>query len=345
MCRDRFLSKTLVKLTINFTMPHTARSHEECRRAVCLLCFGKTKEMREISEKTRDIICDYFIEAYDMTDPRMPAALCSNCRRVVREYSMGTFSSEIELFDYSKVLAHPTTRSSPKCSCLICETARTTLQAPKRDKPGRPSAARGTSSELRRPVKLCEFCLSVIHRGKAHSCTPGTRHKNIVTLSTDSPSSKPAEKVASSLMKPGGSSASLATTSGRPLHVKLVPESQKEQRSQISSDDMGKIKTSLNLSTNQTLKLASHIRAATSNRKIIQPNLKDSLHELSHKIDNFFLVEESDFTVNASDDHHKAQLNILSINQCCWRETFNYYTKVISLFITSKLTICPPLCD
>ena len=72
-------------------MPNFRKSHEECRQAVCLLCLGKTKEMRKINPDQIKIIQEYFITGFDEADIRLPCALCTTCRVTVLAYSKGDF--------------------------------------------------------------------------------------------------------------------------------------------------------------------------------------------------------------------------------------------------------------
>ena len=58
----------------------------------------------------------------------------------------------------------------------------------------------------------------------------------------------------------------------------------------LSICDMKAIKADLGLSVNKTLKHTKRLRYLTSNRKCVDPNLKQHLRDTSHKFDDFFTV-------------------------------------------------------
>ncbi len=106
-------------------MPYHARTHEESRLAVCLLCMGKTKVMRPITEGDHQIIQGYFLNGYDQKDDRLPSSLCGNRHVAIHEYTKGNFRSRIAVYDISQIgCVRPTTRNSKVCDCKVCEVAR-----------------------------------------------------------------------------------------------------------------------------------------------------------------------------------------------------------------------------
>lgn len=61
-------------------MPHHARSHDESRDVVCVLCFRKVATVRNLSNDHKRIIEEHFIEGlnYD-SDDRLPRVICDTC--------------------------------------------------------------------------------------------------------------------------------------------------------------------------------------------------------------------------------------------------------------------------
>ena len=78
--------------------------------------MNKTKEIRLTTLAVQQTIEAHLIENVDLNDSRLPNAICSTCRIVVREYQQGIFKQSIELFDHSRISGGtPITQSSPKC--------------------------------------------------------------------------------------------------------------------------------------------------------------------------------------------------------------------------------------
>lgn len=285
-------------------MPNKARNHEECRSALCLLCMGKSKEMRKFNLNTQSIIKEHFIHGYNPEDPRLPTSLCSTCRKVTQEYLDGDLTRKITVYDYSAVgVPPPATRSSPSCSCIVCEKARCTITPKTCSKRGRPlSQSDDTVPALphkQKIARVCRTCLTFVGRGKEHHCTKSTRHQNLTSLATES-HTEGAEKIASAIIKDKcdgrskSSPISLSTSTGRPLRILVSPETSKSHQI-LSCDQLSKIQVEMNLSSNQTLKLASHIRVATKDRCSIESNLKSNLKKISHSLDTYFDVEKLEF--------------------------------------------------
>lgn len=64
---------------------------------------------------------------------------------------------------------------------------------------------------------------------------------------------------------------------------------------------MSAIQNDLNLSNTQTLKLAGHLRSATSSRAAIQPNFKRDLQQKNHVLDFLFSSENQEFLGKGSE--------------------------------------------
>lgn len=109
-------------ITFN-TMPK-ARTHQENRHEVCLLCFGKTKKMLLVQGALKSHIEKYF--TYDTDDDRLPLVVCTSCKRDIYKIKDDPQQS-IKLPDFSSLKpVTKFTRSSndTPCACHICELAR-----------------------------------------------------------------------------------------------------------------------------------------------------------------------------------------------------------------------------
>ena len=119
-------------------------------------------------------------------------------------------------------------------------------------------------------------------RGKQHYCRKGTRIDNLTSLVTVNPTE--GEKIVAAIRK-----------------VKCPPlsDAQPSTSQQIlSCKQLVNIQVDMNLTTNQTLKLASHIRVATTNRFAVEKHLKKNLAEMNHSLDAYFEVEKVEFVVS-----------------------------------------------
>jgi len=106
-------------------MPNIARNHEESRKAVCLLCMQKSTTGLTLT--VIDRIKKLVSPDLNFEDPRVPAGICSTCRKCLQENSSESVSKRQlpDLFDFSKIQISITLRSSPvPCSCTICQIAR-----------------------------------------------------------------------------------------------------------------------------------------------------------------------------------------------------------------------------
>lgn len=80
-----------------------SKTHAQCRVSICLLCFSKTKELRQVRKDQEIVIKKYFFSNYDANDERFPSVLCGSCRHIVREYELEHFKSSINVFNYSQI--------------------------------------------------------------------------------------------------------------------------------------------------------------------------------------------------------------------------------------------------
>lgn len=280
-------------------MPNAAKSHDENRRKLCLLCLGKSKDMRAINSKHSEII-NLHIMQYDVEDNRLPNALCSTCRTVVLDYGRGNFTRRLTLADLSIMAgAPPSTRSHSPCPCALCDLASSSINPSStcistKNHRGRPSLSELPENLQRQTVvNLCSKCLSTVAKGHVHKCCETSRQENIHRLINESHQNTK-EQVASKIIKEKLVSPQLSvslSTGGRPLQVAGAAAIRSTSSQQLmSARDMSKMQVDLNLSTNKTLAIAQHIRSSSRKRGAVEVDLKSKLRERNHLLDKYFDV-------------------------------------------------------
>ena len=71
----------------------------------------------------------------------------------------------------------------------------------------------------------------------------------------------------------------------------LVTIGQKRKSSQLTTDDLLKMRKLLGLSSVKTKELAGMIRVGTGNRKAVEPGLAEALTESTRALDDLFTSE------------------------------------------------------
>lgn len=297
-------------------MPTHAKSHDECRKCVCLLCFNKTKTMRNITKTAHKIIQEHIVSGYDESDDRLPTMLCSNCYTIIYEYNAANFTHVIPIFDYSSLKQNlrPNTRNAIQCDCKVCEIARSSTTSNfsptviQKRKPGpvKQNVASHSLDVLECPpsaLKICSKCLTFLSRGKPHVCTETQRHENLMKL-TSKPESKCGEKLVTSIVRekikslPSSENLySFTAPTGRPLIISTCLSNSQSTKSEymVSTEDIHKIQSDMNLSTNQTKILSKHIRSSLGVRNAIEPHTREKLQVKSHVLDFLFNCEVKEF--------------------------------------------------
>ena len=162
-------------------------------------------------------------------------------------------------------------------------------------KSGRPKCSTETESRV---LKVCSKCLSEIGQGKPHDCTKSKRIdnlKHIVFANNDNTEDRVASQILKEKCKEQNSmSVSLTQNHGKPLRVEVTPTKDKENQ-MITTCDMKRIKTDLNLSENKAKRLAGHLRVSTKSRKCLQPGFIEALRNDSHALDDYFDVQNMTF--------------------------------------------------
>lgn len=91
------------------------------------------------------------------------------------------------------------------------------------------------------------------------------------------------------------------STGGRPSRILLNPKSTNNDII-FSTNDFKSMQANFNLSQKTTLGIATIIRKATANKKIIEPNLKRKLSDELHSLDEFFYIKHFNFEVGKKEN-------------------------------------------
>ena len=154
-------------------------SHEECRRRVCIVCYGKAS--RNLSENEISTVQDSIIDGFSVDNSNFPCAVCVKCHvMLAKKYKNPEFSLPWRDIDYEP--KRPTAlRSIERCTCRICNVARTGglhYRMTMMKKRGRPPATEAATPRV--VYKVCGNCMAKIYRGSNHtaqSCKSSRRAK------------------------------------------------------------------------------------------------------------------------------------------------------------------------
>ncbi|KAJ8685900.1 hypothetical protein QAD02_021693 [Eretmocerus hayati] len=110
----------------------------------------------------------------------------------------------------------------------------------------------------------------------------------------------------------------LAQKKGKQLIVFLNPlqSAKRDIKRQISVDDLSKISTDLNLSTNKTQSIAAAICMCTRNRRAIESNLREKIEGRNHAVDSLFETVSCDVVDRCKgEDVLSSQIMVFCINR------------------------------
>ena len=304
MCAPEVSNLSLVVVTVSvcvcFFSKMNNRKQKKCHgdslMCVCLLCMKKTASPRVLNDKYYDLIDNFVVSGLDKCDDRLPKVLCEHCRRTLLRFDKGDFSRTIEVFDFSKLAClKPLTRSKTDCTCHVCDIA--TANPFNRPKDWCNNTKTKTHTHAHTNViKLCEYCLSEIGRGKPHVCTTTQRRQNLLNILVDDDyHDKTSEQVISKVLKMKSSCddtehITLSQSAGRPLRCVLNPSP--TTTPQLKLDQILTIRNNMNLGVNTTINLVKELRFGFRNRKVIQPGVKDALIQENKVVDAMFTFKD-----------------------------------------------------
>ena len=180
------------------------------------------------------------------------------------------------------------------CHCTICSIARGGINETQsfQDPPSpRPQYSESTKS-IGNKVKLCTSCYAILFRGKSYICSRSKKFQNMAALLSSSDSvSLDAEKFAAATISQKvsykqGARAELTTPKNKSMVIKVNLSS-----SMVLLEGMSTIQN--DLKRRMTNKLCKDLRQCSSSS--IEPNIREKLHGLNHRLDDFFDVTEMNF--------------------------------------------------
>ena len=272
-------------------MPNFAKSHAENIGKVCLVCFGPSD--RPLSSGLKTKFTEFLCPNYDELAPFLPSGICNTHRVLLGDFPNRQQSIAGKELDYADLANEqrnlpPLTRSSKPCECRICHSARSKSKKPllPKQNPGRPCPDLEPST-----VTICTKCHTQIGKGLAHDCTRSNRRQNIEGSLTPRVKQQITSQTLKDLANPEDKTTSAVLgTHGRSMNVSYELGAQGETSSssrQISKEAMKRIQVNLNLSDRKTLKAAQVIRAEMGAQSV-EPNLRESMHQRNHILDDFF---------------------------------------------------------
>ena len=235
---------------------------------------------------------------YDSTNECLPLVVCTSYKRNLYRPNLDNSVAKQVDFKQYQLIRNTRSKNAECCDCHFCKIARLNgknVPLPqdifsyksKRDE------ILNKSNKGEKVVKRCSNCFLNIKRGMNHACTKSSRVNNINNFVSNTFEPKQKEQLVSLLLKDAVKNkndtesnliSSTQLKGGRSLNVTIGKNSRTEKlkRTLFSVEDFQKIKTSFNLSYKTTCGLASVIRTATKNLKIIEPGLKRKLLENNH---------------------------------------------------------------
>ena len=151
-------------------MPYKKKSHEECRKMVCAVCWCESgaKATRGVSEAEVTAIREFVVSSYTKADPRFPSGLCKGCHFILREWSIKKENPRpLPVTNNFQAKMSITTRSTTSCSCTICSLARMNGNTWKTFVSN--LTKNKTPFHKKSGDKLCPKCFSRIYSGSNHN--------------------------------------------------------------------------------------------------------------------------------------------------------------------------------
>ena len=245
-----------------------------------------------------------FVNSEYFLDKDHPSVLCGSCYSTLNlmgKHGPDKTSKKLPDFDYSTFRKSTRiTANSPHCLCKYCDVSRLSGGDYQsycnsiRNKPGKPSE--GSSLFKTSPrVRICSDCQTELRPGHAHKCNKTSRRENILELVRQS-SLGTQQRITSGLLddmaadqqvnKRDGS-ISLATKGPNKKTVTFGP---KKENRVFSHEDLLRLKTRFNLSTDKALELSAAIQHVMG-QKSVEPYFNKAITQQNHTLDDFFTQE------------------------------------------------------
>ena len=262
------------------------KTHAEMRYHVCIYCL-KNGCSRKIPESLLSVIKRNVSSDFDLSDESFPIGLCNSCqRKALRDDS---YKSDLD-YDLLRRRFRALSGMDKICQCYICMHGRVTpFNKVKETSPMVQQSVASPKGDASKLTKTCNKCLQTdISPGKPHDCSISNRVDNILGWLPSDVTEQIASSVISKQMNnncQNNKSIQLKSKRGRPLKLRMSAE--KPERSDVSLQMINQLRQVLRLSGKKALKMNQGIRMITKNKKIIPPNFKEHLANLSKKERSF----------------------------------------------------------
>ena len=291
-----------------FVKQKVARTHQEALRIVCAACFRKPKEVRPVSDKFEQLICQFVYKDYSKSNGFHPTVVCVGCQKTLSDIAKNPENPKRHLpktpkYDELKAPG-PETRSSSntQCVCQICVIARMLIGDYKKhvkeqsNPVGAPKIV--AISPPGRCLPVCSKCLSIMSKGISHVCTKTMKQQNLANL-VKSNSVKSKSKVTSEVLKSICSESGVTlkggdimlATGGKPLPVTIGNPPNLLKKPRFTHDSLKRLQAAYNFSDRAIKGIAAAFRVEAG-RKSVVSNLSKSLVERNSKLDYLFSTRE-----------------------------------------------------
>ena len=89
-------------------MPNASKTHDECRKSVCVVCMKKSDG--ELTVAAKEKILQFIEPDLDFNDDRVPLGICVNCRFQLGELD-GSMKKVPTLLNFQNISKEPSTRA------------------------------------------------------------------------------------------------------------------------------------------------------------------------------------------------------------------------------------------
>ena len=300
-----------------------AKTHNEMRAIVCLVCSLKGSSPRKITGKNLERVTTYYLTNYNPEDVNFPSHICDRCRKLLENIEKGKNKIEDlpEPIDMTQVkLPSPRmeTRTSSVqnkklCDCYICEIGRVNARGVGPTVPhkmGRPPTEGPDRLPARMPITRCERCKGIMKKGVSHpeNCGITEFRENVREMIKSDP--KLAEMIASDLIKekaatqPNSPTFSLSTAGPSRQLTVANPYLRSAKRalfpnSPVPASEVMKLKTDGGFTTNQ-MELFAKTTRSWKGRDMFESYLTGKIKDMSHVVEPYY----SSTTIKL-DDHNK----------------------------------------
>ena len=281
-------------------------THDEVMEKICGVCYRKQKGLRKITEATLELIKDHHFAQYSLFSGDFPLVVCASCQSILGDRKSDNPKNnsprKLPPPKYEAIRGTRASRSSDKCPCGWCEIWRMNgykyreYKAGVRDPTGRHVITPPPPPPASR--EKCDGCHGEIKQGIKHVCNLRTLETNLLNEANALPQNQK-ERLLSSLIDnvkagkdiKGDGTMHILTRNSR---YKTITIGKIKPEKTFTRDDIIKLKRLLDLSCNQTKKLAGGMRTVLGKRGV-EPNLMPYLTEINHRLDGFFKLEQ--FTI------------------------------------------------